>query len=235
MRSHKSWFVPRGSVAFALAVAVLSGPSLARGIPIIPPDHVLSGPARVIDGDTIDIAGNRIRLEGIDAPEAGQTCQNARAETWDCGNAATRLLVAMTEHRNVDCKVTGLDKYGRVLAVCSVGGVDINAEMVKRGYAWAFVKYSKLYVAEEDVAHQAGLGICRGLRCRLGTIARANGRRSLPRPRRDARSRATYRARGLSITCRGALGIRRLPCRRIAGRGGSARRPRPPLRAGVRR
>ena len=162
MRYHKSWFVPRWSVAFALAVAVLNGPSHARGIPIIPPDHMLSGPARVIDGDTIDIAGNRIRLEGIDAPEVGQTCQNARAETWDCGNAATRVLVALTEHRSVDCRATGLDKYGRVLAVCAVGGVDINAEMVKRGYAWAFVKYSKLYVAEEAMAHQAGLGIWQG-------------------------------------------------------------------------
>ena len=162
MRNHKSWFVPCWSVAFALAVAVLSGPSFARGIPIIPPDLMLTGPARVIDGDTIDIAGNRIRLEGIDAPEVGQTCQNAKAETWDCGNAATRMMVSLTQYRRVDCKVTGLDKYGRVLAVCAVAGLDINAEMVKRGYAWAFVKYSKLYVAEEAAAHKEGLGIWQG-------------------------------------------------------------------------
>ena len=162
MRRYKSWFVSCWSVAFALAVAGLSGSSHGRGVPIIPPDHVLAGPARVIDGDTIEIAGNRIRLEGIDAPEAGQTCQNAKAETWDCGNAATRVLVDLTQYRSVECKVQGLDKYGRILAICYVGGVDINAEMVKRGYAWAFVKYSKLYVAEETVAHQAKLGIWQG-------------------------------------------------------------------------
>ena len=162
MRCHMSWFVPCWSVAFALAVGFASGPSYSRGIPIIPPDHVVSGPARIIDGDTIDIAGTRIRLEGIDAPEVGQTCQNGKAETWDCGNAATRMLVSLTQYRAVECKVTGLDKYGRVLAICSVGAININAEMVKRGYAWAFVKYSKLYVAEEVLAHEAKLGIWQG-------------------------------------------------------------------------
>ena len=162
MFSHKFGFVSRGSVAFALALTVVSTPSFGRAIPIIPPDGVLTGSARIIDGDTIDIAGTRIRLEGIDAPEVGQTCQNAKAETWDCGNAATRVMLALTQGQEVKCQTSGLDKYGRILAVCFVSGVDINAEMVKRGYAWAFVKYSKLYVAEEEIARQAGHGIWQG-------------------------------------------------------------------------
>lgn len=162
MRSIKSWFVLSRSVAFALAGAVLSGPALARGIPIIPPDHMLSGMIRVIDGDTIEIAGNRVRLEGIDAPELGQSCQTVSGQGWDCGTAAMRALVALTQQRRVECKVQALDKYGRVLAICSAGGINLNAEMIKTGHAWAFVKYSKLYVAEEAVARQAKLGVWQG-------------------------------------------------------------------------
>lgn len=117
---------------------------------------------RVIDGDTIEIAGNRVRLEGIDAPETGQMCETARGEMWDCGNAATRVLVSLTQQRRVECKAQALDKYGRVLAICFAGGLNVNAEMVKRGFAWAFVKYSKLYVAEEAVARQMKAGIWQG-------------------------------------------------------------------------
>ena len=143
MRTLLSCFVPRWSVAIALAVAVSQSPAFARAIPVVPPDGIISGPARVIDGDTIDIAGTRIRLEGIDAPEAGQTCQTATAQSWACGTEATRLMVAMTEQRVVDCHASGLDKYGRVLGICFVGNVDINAEMIKRGLAWAFARYSQ--------------------------------------------------------------------------------------------
>lgn len=162
MRGFNLQFVRNGSVAIALAVAGSTGPSLARAIPVVPPDGIVSGPARVIDGDTIDIAGTRIRLEGIDAPEAGQTCQTSQGATWDCGTAATDEMVAMTRARPVDCHASGLDKYGRILATCYVAGVDVNAEMVRRGYAWAFVRYSKQYVALEAVARQAARGIWQG-------------------------------------------------------------------------
>lgn len=163
MRYQITRFVPRLSVAFALAIGVFTGPALAaRPVPVIPADGVVRGTARIIDGDTIDIAGTRIRLEGIDAPEVGQTCQNARGETWDCGNAATRVLVGLTQGQQVDCQSRGLDKYGRLLGICFVGNLDINAEMVKRGYAWAFVRYSKMYVADEAAAKKFALGIWQG-------------------------------------------------------------------------
>ena len=153
---------PRWSVALALAFAVATGPLAARTVAVVPPEGVVSGPARIIDGDTIDIAGTRIRLEGIDAPETGQTCQNARGETWDCGNAATREMAAMTRGQSVDCYSRGLDKYGRMLGVCMVGRLDINAELVRRGYAWAFVRYSKVYVGQEAEARARLLGIWQG-------------------------------------------------------------------------
>ena len=170
MRCSIPRIVPLRSVALALTLAALAPFLLAlatsgvgaRPVALIPPDGVVSGPARIIDGDTIDIAGTRIRLEGIDAPEAGQTCQTLDGADWDCGTAATRLMVALTEHKRVECRSGGLDKYGRMLGTCFVDGHDINAEMVRQGLAWAFVRYSKVYVRDETQAHAARLGIWQG-------------------------------------------------------------------------
>ncbi len=154
--------VPMRPVAFALAAGLVSSSIEARTAAVAPPGGMLSGPAHVVDGDTIDIAGTRIRLEGIDAPEASQTCQTASGETWSCGTAATRLMVSLTRDQSVDCHSRGLDKYGRLLGICFVGAIDINAEMVRQGYAWAFVKYSQHYVTEEAVAHAALRGVWQG-------------------------------------------------------------------------
>ena len=173
MRIQIPRFAPARPVAHALVVAVLALTAVialintapttaARTAVTVPSPGVVSGPAHVIDGDTIDISGTRIRLEGIDAPEAGQTCQTAQGETWSCGTAATREMVHMTRDQTVDCHSRGLDKYGRLLAICFVGALDINAEMVKRGYAWAFVRYSRQYVAEEAAARALHAGIWQG-------------------------------------------------------------------------
>ncbi len=122
----------------------------------------ITGTVRVIDGDTIALGETRIRLEGIDAPEAGQTCKRRWFGSWSCGAAATAVLAKLVEGRAVGCEPRGLDKYGRTLAVCYVDGSDINAHMVRQGYAWAFVKYSQSYVREEAQARAEGLGIWQG-------------------------------------------------------------------------
>lgn len=126
-----------------------------------PPTGPLSGPVRVIDGDTIDISGVRIRLEGIDAPETGQTCGRKWVGTFDCGLEATRLLIELTKGEVV-CEPKGRDKYGRTLGVCFSGGFDLNAEMVRRGMAWAFLKYSRTYVEVEAEARALRIGIWEG-------------------------------------------------------------------------
>lgn len=120
------------------------------------------GPARVVDGDTLDVAGVRVRLEGIDAPETSQTCATSTGAAWDCGLVATRLLYDLTKGRDVACEPRGRDKYGRTLGVCAVGQIELNAEMVRRGLAWAFVKYSRTYVAVEAEARALRIGIWEG-------------------------------------------------------------------------
>jgi len=118
-----------------------------------------AGHAAVIDGDTIRMGATRIRLHGIDAPEAGQTCNARGGGTWPCGREATRALSALLSGHLVHCEALGHDRYGRMIARCSVGGSDVQAEMVRRGLAWAYVKYSSDYVGEEAAARSAHLGI----------------------------------------------------------------------------
>lgn len=162
MRELKLLSATHGLVAFALVMGALSVASLkgwARGDAV---KSDIRGAVRVVDGDTIDVGETRVRLEGIDAPEAGQTCNRKWFGRWACGHEATAALHRLTDQRTVSCDPRGTDKYGRVLAVCYVDGRDINAQMVRRGYAWAFVKYSQSYVREEALARTEGVGIWQG-------------------------------------------------------------------------
>lgn len=119
----------------------------------------ITGRARVIDGDSIEIGGTSIRLEGIDAPEMGQTCTTASGHPWPCGRVAARVLGELIGEQEVRCDSRGPDRYGRTLAVCRTGSVELNAELVRRGHAWAFVRYSQSYVREEARARAARVGI----------------------------------------------------------------------------
>jgi len=143
-----------GGFALGLLLLLPVSETSARG--------ALTGPARVIDGDTIEISGVHVRLEGIDAPETAQTCGNRRGGTWRCGRDAALALEHLVGRREVTCQDRGTDKYGRMLGVCFVGGRDIDAWMVRNGLAWAFVKYSRSYVHEEAEARALHIGIWQG-------------------------------------------------------------------------
>lgn len=106
----------------------------------------------VTDGDTIHVDGVTYRLEGIDAPETKQTCTNSAGKPFRCGLEATRLLRDLLKGNVVHCIAPNTDRYGRFLGHCNVGKLDINEEMVARGYARAFVKYSGEYLADEETA-----------------------------------------------------------------------------------
>ena len=115
--------------------------------------------AQVIDGDTLVIDDLTYRIEGIDAPELGQTCGTAQTKRWKCGAAAKDYLSQLVATRAVTCDALGTDGYDRIIARCSVRGQDIGAQMVLTGNAWAFRKYSQTYVDEEKAASIAQLGI----------------------------------------------------------------------------
>ena len=126
-----------------------------------PDSEDLSGRAVVIDGDTIDVAGSRIRLYGIDAPESKQTCR-AEGQRWACGEQATRALTDRIGSKTVQCEERDRDSFGRIVAVCQLAGQDLNAWLVAQGWALAYREFSEAYVAEEAAAEVAGLGIWRG-------------------------------------------------------------------------
>lgn len=156
-----------GASALAAALAAILALSIAGGSrldarPNVAPAGNVSGVATVIDGDTIAIGEGRIRLEGIDAPEAAQMCGRRWFGTWACGQAAADELAKLTGRQTVTCENKGVDKYDRMLGVCFVNGVDINAEMVRRGFAWAFVKYSTTYAAVEGEAKARKAGVWQG-------------------------------------------------------------------------
>ena len=120
---------------------------------------VIAGPATVTDGDTIRVGNTRIRLHGIDAPETAQSCNAVGGGTWPCGTEATRVLRYAIAGHDVSCVPVTLDRYGRTVARCFVGTKDIQADMVRQGLAWAFVRYSTDYVPQETEAHAAHRGI----------------------------------------------------------------------------
>ena len=164
----------------------------------------VSGQARVIDGDSLEIGGTRIRLFGIDAPERGQGCQ-AGGELWICGGLARLRLEERISGRTVVCEEKDRDRYGRVVAVCRAGGEDLNAWMVSEGFALAYRRYSRAYVDEEAGAKSARAGVWRGefvppwdwrRGVRLEGTVRSMGR-DAPRSPGRVTSGETIRAKGI--------------------------------------
>ena len=121
----------------------------------------LTGVPRIIDGDTIRIGNKRIRLHGIDAPEARQTCA-ANGKQWRCGQEATNALVRIVGEHQVSCSQRDRDRYGRIVAVCRAGAVDLNAWMVGEGWAVAYRRFSMEYVRDEGEARGRKAGLWRG-------------------------------------------------------------------------
>ncbi|WP_375255103.1 thermonuclease family protein [Yoonia sp.] len=109
------------------------------------------GTIRVIDADTIDVGGTRVRLFGIDAPEMGQPCA-AKGREWDCGAWTRDAVRNRYEGEYANCTAQDVDRYGRVVAQCFVDGQDIGQMIVQSGLAWAFRRYSDLYDLDEKAA-----------------------------------------------------------------------------------
>ena len=133
----------------------------------------LEGFPRVIDGDTIHISFNKIRLEGIDAPEMKQKCKRNHIKVnyiinlnfkkeYFCGIKAKNELKKKIGNSRVKCISSGIDRYKRYLANCFVDKISLNKWMVRNGHAVAYRRYSKIYEEDEDYAKQNKLGIWGG-------------------------------------------------------------------------
>lgn len=139
---------------FALALLLL---------PILPSENVLAGATnlegRVVsvhDGDTLTLLDNskrqiKIRLAEIDAPESHQPY----------GSRSKQELSGLAFGRPAAVQVQDIDRYGRTVGRITVDGVDVNAEMVRRGAAWVYRKYAKdqsLFTMEKE-ARDAKAGL----------------------------------------------------------------------------
>ena len=122
---------------------------------------IISGKAKVIDGDTIHIENNKIRLHGIDAPELNQNC-NYKNKDWACGQKSKKFLIKLIDLDAVNCQVIGIDKYKRYIGICYVKKLNINKMLVKNGWAIAYRYYSKDYTDEEFIAKKMRMGIWKG-------------------------------------------------------------------------
>lgn len=126
---------------------------------LVSSQDVLVGKVTVTDGDSMRMGERRIRLFGIDAVEAYQTCE-LDTGPWDCGRASRRALERLVEGKTVTCTVRDMDRT-RYVSVCIADGADINAQMVRRGWAVAYTDFSTDYVDEERAARAEGLALWR--------------------------------------------------------------------------
>lgn len=146
--------------SLVVSIAVLTGLLAAvAGAEIAQP---VQGTAIVIDGDTIEIHGERIRFDAIDAPESRQQCLNADGTSYPCGRRSAFALSDMIGRGLVSCEPKGHDRYRRTIAVCFKGETNLSAWMVSEGWAVAFRKYGIDYIPQEDEARLARRGIWAG-------------------------------------------------------------------------
>lgn len=122
----------------------------------------VNGAARLLDGDTLQIDNQVVRLHGVDAPETGQTCFDASERSYRCGVDALDGLRTLIAGKSVRCTGSEYDRYDRLIARCWAGSTDLNRALVSKGLAVAYKRYSDDYLAEEIDAFKAGRGLWRG-------------------------------------------------------------------------
>ena len=121
-------------------------------------NQVKSQTIKIVDGDTIHLNGEKIRFSGIDTPELKQTCLKEGVKD-PCGVTAKQILINKIGKNDVECISEGKDQYKRTLAECFVNNESLSSYLVRNGYAFAYRRYSKKFVADEDYARINKLGM----------------------------------------------------------------------------
>jgi|TARA_B100001063_G_scaffold26617_1_gene20392 endonuclease YncB( thermonuclease family) len=119
---------------------------------------IKSQDVKITDGDTIKINGEKIRFSGIDTPELNQTCVKEGVKN-SCGLTAKQILIDKIIDNKVKCIKEGKDRYKRILAECFVNNESLSRYLVRSGYAFAYRKYSKKFIIDEDYARANKLGM----------------------------------------------------------------------------
>jgi endonuclease YncB( thermonuclease family) len=140
----------RSFILGSLTAVLIAAPATAQSRVI--------GVASVVDGDTLEIHGQRIRLHGVDAPESKQTCEKDE-KLYRCGQQAAFALSDKIGRATIHCDQQDIDRYKRIVAICRLGDEYLNAWMVRQGWALAYRQYSLDYVDEESAARAAKAGI----------------------------------------------------------------------------
>jgi len=179
------WIVVSCAIAFAATVLLLripgrgtsepptttrqispTSPTVTPNSPTMSPrgqDATIIGRATIIDGDTIDVGRQRIRLHGIDAPEGGQTCTDGNDKPYLCGSKAAFALADFVGEATVRCKPLDKDRYRRTVARCFVRDEDLGSFLVRSGWALDWPRYSSgTYASDQQDAQKFKRGMWAG-------------------------------------------------------------------------
>ena len=143
-------FLNKRKAIFLISVSTL--------IFILTINQVKSQTIKIVDGDTIHLNGKKIRFTGIDTPELKQSCLKEGIKVF-CGVTAKQILIDKIGNNNVECISEGKDQYKRTLAECFVNNESLSSYLVKSGYAFAYRRYSKKFVRDEDYARINKIGM----------------------------------------------------------------------------
>ena len=143
-------FLNKKKAIFLISVSAL--------IFILTINQVKSQTIKIVDGDTIYLNGEKIRFAGIDTPELKQTCLKKSIKDL-CGVTAKQILIDKIGNNNVECISEGRDRYKRTLAECFVNNESLSRYLVRSGYAFAYRKYSKKFIIDEDYAKVNQVGM----------------------------------------------------------------------------
>ena len=152
-KAKRLFFGQLSALAIGALTAISPVPALAEDI---------IGRASVIDGDTLEIHGTRIRLFAIDAVESSQSCTTFQGQRWPCGREAAFALADQIGSQPVRCVALNRDRYGRIVARCFIADQDLAAWSVANGWSLAWARYSPEYLSHQRNAKTLGIGIWSG-------------------------------------------------------------------------
>jgi len=168
----------------------------------VPEGTRLAGLGTMVDGDTLRLNEQLVRIAGIDAPESDQQCELRYGVAYACGAAASAMMAEILAQGPVECQALGRDRFGRILARCWQGTQDIGADMVRAGHALAYVQMSQAYLPQQEAAKHEKVGLWRGRYTPPWAFrqAQASAYRSDP-SRPDCSSKANRKSKTMHNIC----------------------------------